>query len=273
MKRANIIMNKNKLTITIICFVLIGFIAAASIGQRNKQVRTQYVTIIRSEEELTTVSATERTTVSITKKKTAVRMTTAAESVTAAETTASSSEPLYININTADYDELIRLPHIGDVLAQNIIAYRENHGNFRNIEEIMLVSGIGDVIFAAICGSIYVDDPVYEEEIISEPEEITEIPYELEEETTEQVSEEFSETVGLTLEDVIPIDLNTADAETLMLLPYVSEEAAVKIIELRDSIGRFSHPYEIYYAEVLEPSQIEEICEYVTVSRNDSVQD
>lgn len=265
-------MNKNKLTITIICFVLIGFVAAASIGQRNKQARTQYITIIRSEEDMTTVPASERTTVSVTKKKTAVRMTTAAES-DAAETTAASSEPLYININTADHDELIRLPHIGDVLAQNIIVYRENYGDFRNIEEIMLVSGIGDGIFSAICGSIYVDDPVYDEEMIPEPEEITEIPYEPEEEPTEQMSEEISEPAGLTLEDVIPIDLNTADAETLMLLPYVSEEAAVKIIELRDSIGRFSHPYEIYYAEVLEPYQIEEICEYVTVSRNDSVQD
>ena len=51
-----------------------------------------------------------------------------------------------------------------------------------------------------------------------------------------------------------------------MLLPYITEEYAVKIVELRELIGGFSHPYEIYYIEVLEQQQVNEIIQYVTVS-------
>ena len=49
-----------------------------------------------------------------------------------------------ININTADADELTKLPGIGDTLAENIITYREENGDFDDIEEITEVTGIGE---------------------------------------------------------------------------------------------------------------------------------
>lgn len=49
-----------------------------------------------------------------------------------------------ININTADKDELDRLPGIGPVLAQRIIEYRKAHGPFRDIADLKKVSGIGE---------------------------------------------------------------------------------------------------------------------------------
>lgn len=55
-----------------------------------------------------------------------------------------------VNINTATVEELKALPGIGDVLAQRIVDYREAHGDFSSIEELMQVSGIGDKRFAAI---------------------------------------------------------------------------------------------------------------------------
>lgn len=55
-----------------------------------------------------------------------------------------------ININTATQEELETLPSIGEVRAQAIIAYREEHGGFRTIDELKEVSGIGDKIFADI---------------------------------------------------------------------------------------------------------------------------
>lgn len=55
-----------------------------------------------------------------------------------------------VNINTATVAELKTLPGIGDVLAQRIVEYREAHGAFSSIEELMQVSGIGEKRFAAI---------------------------------------------------------------------------------------------------------------------------
>jgi len=48
-----------------------------------------------------------------------------------------------ININTANKGELITLPGIGKTLAGRIIEYRNIHGPFKSIEEIMKVKGIG----------------------------------------------------------------------------------------------------------------------------------
>jgi len=48
-----------------------------------------------------------------------------------------------ININTAQKSQLTRLKGIGPSLAKRIIDYRETHGNFRSIEDITKVKGIG----------------------------------------------------------------------------------------------------------------------------------
>jgi comEA protein len=48
-----------------------------------------------------------------------------------------------ININTASKEKLATLSGIGDKISDRIIKYREEHGGFKKIEEIMNVKGIG----------------------------------------------------------------------------------------------------------------------------------
>lgn len=55
-----------------------------------------------------------------------------------------------ISINTATVDLLMTLPGIGEGKAKNIISYREEHGKFFSIEDIMNVSGIGEAVFEKI---------------------------------------------------------------------------------------------------------------------------
>ena len=57
---------------------------------------------------------------------------------------------LYININTADVEELDLLPGIGEKLAESIISYRTEIGFFQTIEDIKNVPKIGDSIFEKI---------------------------------------------------------------------------------------------------------------------------
>lgn len=62
----------------------------------------------------------------------------------AAETVPEETVSFPVNINTADADTLTALPGIGQVLAERIVAYRQQNGPFRAIEEITKVEGIGE---------------------------------------------------------------------------------------------------------------------------------
>ncbi len=55
-----------------------------------------------------------------------------------------------VNINTANVDELMTLPGLGEAKARSIIEYRTKNGNFTSIESIKEVSGIGEAIFEKI---------------------------------------------------------------------------------------------------------------------------
>ena len=48
-----------------------------------------------------------------------------------------------INLNTADESELDALPGVGPAIAARIVAWREEHGGFAEVEELTEVSGIG----------------------------------------------------------------------------------------------------------------------------------
>ncbi|WAC44777.1 helix-hairpin-helix domain-containing protein [Pseudomonas sp. SL4(2022)] len=72
----------------------------------------------------------------------------AAEVAPSAETTAQSAEVAVtnkVNLNTADAVTLQReLIGIGEVKAQAIVAYRDEHGDFASVDELLEVKGIGE---------------------------------------------------------------------------------------------------------------------------------
>lgn len=55
-----------------------------------------------------------------------------------------------VNINTAGKDELMELTGIGEAKAQSILDYREEHGRFKTVEELMQVEGIKEGVFNKI---------------------------------------------------------------------------------------------------------------------------
>ena len=60
------------------------------------------------------------------------------------------TETKIVRINSATAEQLDTLIGIGPAMAQRIIDYRTKNGGFKNIEELKLVSGIGDKLFEKI---------------------------------------------------------------------------------------------------------------------------
>lgn len=55
-----------------------------------------------------------------------------------------------ISLNTASAAELTELPGVGEATAAAIVAYREEKGPFRTVEQLMEVKGIGPAKFEAV---------------------------------------------------------------------------------------------------------------------------
>ena len=74
-----------------------------------------------------------------------------------AASSANGTKGAKINLNTADVPALITLNGIGESKAQAILAYREEHGGFSSIEELMNVQGIKEGTFTKIKDNIVVE--------------------------------------------------------------------------------------------------------------------
>jgi len=60
------------------------------------------------------------------------------------------AEILIIDINSASFEDLEKIPGIGPVMADRIIQYRLKNGAFKTIEDLKKVKGIGDKKAATI---------------------------------------------------------------------------------------------------------------------------
>lgn len=48
-----------------------------------------------------------------------------------------------VDINTAEWSELVTIPEIGQTLAHRIVDYRQKHGPFQAVEDLRHVRGVG----------------------------------------------------------------------------------------------------------------------------------
>lgn len=166
-------------------------------------------------------------------------VTAAPTETTAAESVTEPATELLLDLNTATAEELCQLPEIGEVTAAAIVEYRNTHGGFLNRHQLLEVSGIGEVTLAGIMPYLYLPDeqptPAATETPVTEP--LSEFV-----ETTEEMSK--TEPVEIPI-----INLNTATAEELMLLPDCDAELAENILRLRDGIHVFQNVLELLYTD------------------------
>jgi competence protein ComEA len=55
-----------------------------------------------------------------------------------------------LNLNTATAEQLDALPGVGPAIAQAIVAFRQQHGRFRSVDQLLQVPGIGPSKLAAL---------------------------------------------------------------------------------------------------------------------------
>ena len=61
-----------------------------------------------------------------------------------------------VNLNTADGSQLETLPEVGPVTASSILAWRDTHGGFTSVDELLEVDGIGEATLAKIAPHVTV---------------------------------------------------------------------------------------------------------------------
>ena len=64
-----------------------------------------------------------------------------------------------VNLNTATAADFEKLPGIGPAMAIRIVEYRQKNGNFKKVEELMNVQGIGEKTFLRLKPLVTVAPP------------------------------------------------------------------------------------------------------------------
>lgn len=137
-----------------------------------------------------------------------------------------------LDINFAEFDELIQLKGIGEAKANSIIEYRNTIGFFYKTADIMLVDGIGESTFDNIKGFIKVDLS----RLPKQSETVGEV-------TTPQTTTTTSQTTTITTTTFVTtttelggqlVNINTATYDEFMQLPGMTDEIVNKILNHRD---------------------------------------
>ncbi len=144
-----------------------------------------------------------------------------------------------VDINKADIETLIQLPGIGHVKAKAIIDYREENGEFKSLDEITKVKGIGEKTLVKL------------EPYLSLEGDLTKV----------QPSKDTEEAKEITKK----ININNASLDELTLLIGIGEKKAQAIVKYREEMGNFKRIEDIMNVKGIGNSTYEKNKDKITV--------
>lgn len=159
------------------------------------------------------------------------------------------TKPYPVNINTATSRQLQTLSGIGETKAAAIIEYREMHGGFSDIGELLYVSGIGEVTYKNIRDYVTVGDVPPKNSSTSDPKQTS----------------KPSVSTSTTKPKSPIVNINTASLEELQKLPGIGSEKAIAIFQYRSVFGEFYDISEIKNVYGIDEGDFEKIRDYITV--------
>ena len=199
-------------------------------------------------------------------KKTTTTTTAAAEKTTA--TTRQVSFP--IDINKVTTDELMMINGIGQVTAENIIAYRERTGKITDMQQLLEIGGIGDATYQLLCEYLYVAEGDYSpittttesktQTTVSSPTAASSSKTTTTAAGTttgKETSVSSSETTSARVQRMV--NINTADAGELSDALLIDNETAQLIVDFRERIGKYQNIIELLNIEVLDKRFTDEL--------------
>lgn len=150
-----------------------------------------------------------------------------------------------IDLNKATKSELMQVPGIGPQLADRIVLDREEHGQFRNVEDLNRVHGIGDATLNKIRPWIAVQSV----EELPQPERLT------------RKSSSAKPQAAVTGK----VNVNTATLEQLNSLPNIGPVLAQRIVEERQK-KPFASVEDLRRVSGIGPKRIEALRDRVIFS-------
>ncbi|MGN0634207.1 MAG: ComEA family DNA-binding protein [Oscillospiraceae bacterium] len=194
-------------------------------------------------------------------------------SVGGADEQTSSAEPppdFPLDINSAEFEQLLYIDGIGEKTAQKIIDFRSER-TITSIDMLIEIDGIGEKTIETLKKYLYVESGVYipyvpddssagggtGEQTQSQPQ-AEEAVVIIEEEPPEDVPSVDEPTYSY-------VNINTADASEIASALLISYELAQEIVGLREQIGYFSSIDELELLDSFNKLDVAVICEYVII--------
>jgi len=157
------------------------------------------------------------------------------------------SPNLAVNINTATQSELIALPGIGASKARSIIAYRQANGEFKNVDELVNVKGIGQKTLMKLKPYVFTSDTDGAPKTVNtSPTPSKPVP---------------SENQGSL------ININNAEQSSLESLPGIGPAKARAIIAYRNTNGSFKAVDELVNVKGIGQKTLEKIRSQIMIGR------
>jgi competence ComEA-like helix-hairpin-helix protein len=156
-----------------------------------------------------------------------------------------------IDLNRATKSELMQIPGVGPQLAERIVSYRDNHGQFSRVEDLDAVHGIGGATLNKIRPWVLVNPTDAEPPPQTEPDRLTRKP------STAHVAKK-DVSAGL-------VNVNTASLAELDTLPGIGPVLAQRIIAERAK-RPFANVDDLRRVSGIGPKKLEAIRPLVTVS-------
>lgn len=152
-----------------------------------------------------------------------------------------------LNINTATEEELMTLPGVTRMVAQNIVEYREYIGGFKKVEDLALVSGVGAAKLEQVKFEICVS---------SKGNSAQHSPSSL---RKDQNLDHLSAT---------KININTATPAQLMSIRGITEKIAHSIVEYRKEHGPFKSIEDLVKMDCINSSFLDKIRHQIFAERS-----